>query len=474
MTGRNSNKKRVLSLFSLVMINIIAVDSLRSLPISAEYGFSIVFFYIFGAFLFLIPIALVAAELATGWPETGGLYVWVRQAFGKRWGLVTIWLQWIYNVVWYPTILSFLAATLAYLISPDLAEHKTYLLATVLVTFWGATLANCFGMRLSSWVSTIGAIIGTLLPMAFIILLGIIWLATGHPSAIEFSSGTFLPDLSSLNNLAFLVAVLFGLIGLEMSAVHAEEVKNPQKDYPRALIYSVIIILGSLMLASLAIAVVIPHDKINLVSGLIEAFSLFFNAYHMPWMIPVIAIMIIIGGISGVSTWVIGPTKGLLAAAHDGCLPKGFARTNRYGAPVNLLMLQAVLFTLLCSVFVLMPTINSSYWLLSALTAQLALLVYVFMFAAGIKLRYKEPHQHRSYKIPGRNWGMWLAGLLGTLTCLAAIALGFAPPADINIGSLRFYETFLISGIFFACVLPLVFYQLARRGASSSQVGITG
>jgi len=78
--------KRVLSVFSLVMINVIAVDSLRSLPISAAYGFSIVFYYLLAAILFFVPVALIAAELATAWPETGGLYVWVREAFGRRWG----------------------------------------------------------------------------------------------------------------------------------------------------------------------------------------------------------------------------------------------------------------------------------------------------------------------------------------------------------------------------------------------------
>ena len=96
--------KKTLGAFGLAMINVIAVDSLRSLPFSAEYGFSLVFFYILAAITFFFPTALVAAELATGWPNKGGIYVWVREAFGERWGFLVIWLQWIYNVVWYPTI----------------------------------------------------------------------------------------------------------------------------------------------------------------------------------------------------------------------------------------------------------------------------------------------------------------------------------------------------------------------------------
>src|SRR5262245_25822142 len=112
------SSKKILGVFSLVMINVIAVDSLRSLPFSATYGFSLIFYYLLAAICFFFPVALVAAELATGWPNKGGIYVWVREAFGERWGFLVIWLQWIYNVVWYPTILAFIAGTIAYLFDP--------------------------------------------------------------------------------------------------------------------------------------------------------------------------------------------------------------------------------------------------------------------------------------------------------------------------------------------------------------------
>lgn len=464
ISTKPSNK--VLSVFSLVMINIIAVDSLRNLPISAEYGFSIIFYYILGALLFFIPIALVAAELATGWPKLGGMYVWVKEAFGPKAGLVTIWLQWIYNIVWYPTILAFLATTAAYFFNPALGNSKVYLLTTVIVSFWLATFANCFGMRLSSWISTAGALLGTIIPMVFIIILGAVWLLTGHTSQIQFTTHSFFPDLSSINNLSFLIAVLFGLIGMEMSAVHAEDVKNPSRDYPKALLWSALLILGSLGLASLAISVVIPKSQINLVSGLIDAFGLFFKTFHMSWMIPVITVLIIIGGVSGVSTWVIGPTRGLLAAAQDGSLPPVLCQTNKHNAPVNLLIVQATIFTILCSLFLLMPTIASSYWLLSALTAQLALIVYLFMFAAAIKLRYSQPNIPRAFRVPGGNWAMWLVAGAGFMTCIAAIAIGFIPPPNMNVGNLWFYEGFLIMGIVGFCLTPLWLYRKAKLQVS--------
>lgn len=451
--------KKVLSVFSLVMINVIAVDSLRTLPITAKLGCSLVSYYLIAAFAFFIPVALVAAELATAYPNTGGIYVWVREAFGRRVAFITIWLQWIYNIVWYPTILAFIAATLAYLFAPDLANNKYYLWITVVSLFWIFTLLNCFGMKVSSIISIIGASLGTIIPMAGVTILGLIWLIQGHSIQINHTSN-WLPDFSSLGNLSLFPAVLFGLLGMEMSAVHAEEVKNPQRDYPRALFYSTIIIFSTLVLGSLTIVMVIPNSALSVVSGLIDTYAIFFNAYHMPWMTSVTAGLIILGAVSAVSAWIIGPTKGLLVSAQDGCLPHKFSYMNKHGAPTVILLTQGLIFTLLSSVFIFVDSINAAYWMLSDLCAQLALMVYLFMFAAAIKLRYSKPEQHRAYKIPGGAIGIWLVAGIGFLCCSSTILIGFVPPTQIPIGNVAFFEAFLVGGLAIFVIVP---WALAKK-----------
>lgn len=454
--------KKTLGTFAITMINVIAVDSLRSLPFSATFGFALISYYVIAGIIFFLPVAFVAAELATGWPNKGGIYIWVREAYGELWGFIVIWLQWVYNVVWYPTILTFVAGTIAYLIDPNLANNKFYTLAVILIVFWLATLINCLSMRISSLVSTIGALAGTLIPMAFIIILGIIWIFKNNTIQITISAQDIFPDLSDINNQAFFLAVLFGLVGMEISATHADEVRNPGQAFPRAILCSGLIIFFSLVLSSLAIAIVVPAKTLNVVTGLIQAFQIFFNSYHMPWMTPVITILIIIGGIGGVATWIIGPTKGLLVATIDGSLPPIFGKMNKHGSPIMILFLQAIIFTLLCSVFLFMPTVNSSYWILTAMTAQLSMMVYLILFAAAIHLRYKKPRVKRAYKIPGGNVGMWIAGILGIFSCSVAILLGFVPPAQIKIGSLWIYEAILIIGIIALCVPPLIMYAFRK------------
>ena len=126
-----------ISVLALVLLITGAIDSIRNLPATALFGSSLIFFFIFSAIVFLIPVALVSAELSSTWSEEeGGVYSWVRHAFGDNMAFFTIWLQWINTMVWYPSILLFIAGTLAYLINPELAQNKFYLISVILIVFW--------------------------------------------------------------------------------------------------------------------------------------------------------------------------------------------------------------------------------------------------------------------------------------------------------------------------------------------------
>lgn len=453
---QSSPRRKALGFFQLVMINVIAVDSIRTLPFSAVYGFTLVFFYLLAAVTFFIPTALVSAELGTGWPTQGGIYVWVREAFGKKISFVTIWLNWIYNVFWYPTIMALIAGTFAYFFDPKLADNRWYMCFSVLILFWGATLINCFGMNVSSFFSTIGALVGTIFPMLLIALLGIIWIVQGNPVQTPLDAAHFFPTSWDTSNLAFLSTVLFGLLGLEMAATHAAEMRNPKRDYPRSLLVSGIIILATIVLASLALAIVVPAKDLSLATGIMQAFATFVAAYDLPWLLPLIAGFIVLGGLSAVGAWIIGPTHGLLVACRDGSLPKILGHTNKHGVPTNILILQAVIVSLLSLLFILLPTVNSSYWLLSVITAQLALLVYIALFAAGLKLYYSKPHVERAFRIPGKKFGVWSVCSLGILSCVIVILLGFLPPSQVPVENIFLYEIVLIGGMVLCCGLPLL------------------
>jgi putative glutamate/gamma-aminobutyrate antiporter len=465
MTNMIRDPKRVISVFTLIMINVIAIDSLRNVPAAAEYGFSLVFYYLLAGVTFFIPTALVAAELATGWPETGGVYIWVRHAFGPRLGLLAIWLQWIENVIWYPTMLAFIASTFLYAFSPALAVNPFYLLGLMLSLFWLATFLNMFGMRISGLLSTLTACVGTIIPMLAIVSLGIYWLGHGNSSHIHFSWHSFMPDLSHYENLSFLTAVLLSLVGVELSATHAQEVIHPQHNYPRAILIATIIILSTLILSSLAIAIVVPRSDINLVAGLIQAFDHFLKAYGLGKLTSLVAFLIVLGGFGGVAAWIIGPSKGLLIAAREHRVPRFCLISNRFGSPTGLLLIQSTIFSGLCVLFLFFKTINSSYWILSVLATQLYMVMYILIFLAAIRLRYSHPEVIRSYRIPGGKFGIWLVGIMGTLSSLITIAVGFIPPSQFDFGGPKIYFAFIILGFILFCLPPLCIPSLPKEDA---------
>ncbi len=458
-----ASSQKTIGWVSLAMINLAIIYSVRGLPLMAEEGFRAISFMALSAVFFLIPISLITAELSSTWPPKGdgGVYIWVNEALGQRWAFLAIWLQWSENVIWFPTVLSFIAATLAFVFSPDLANNKYYTLAVVLVVYWGGTLANLRGMKTSAWISTLG-VVSTLITTGLIVFLGFSWVLDGNASQIQFSMDALIPDFSHMDSLVFLAGALVIVSGIEVSAAHASQVKNPGRAFPKAILLSVLVSMSAIVLGSLAIALVVPQKEISLVAGLMEAFDTFFRAHQLGWAVPIVAVLVVVGSLGEVAAWIIGPSKGLLVSAQHGLLPPILQRTIKGDVPVNILFLQAIVVTALVFVFLLMPTVSSAYWILTALTAQLYLIMYLLMFVSAIVLRYKQPHIHRPYRIAGGQVGIWIVTVLGLVGALFTLALGFFPPSELKTGNIWFYESFLIIGILVMCGAAFIIHAVRR------------
>ncbi|MCH9611628.1 MAG: Glutamate/gamma-aminobutyrate antiporter [Chlamydiia bacterium] len=456
-------EKKPLNVFFLTMIMIATILSIRNWPITAEYGFTSIFLVLLAALFFLLPVSFVAAELASGWPQKGALFVWVKKALGHRLAFLAVWLLWLENVVWYPTILSFVATSFAFAFSPNLAENKVYTFWVILGVYWILTIANYCGMKLSGWISTVSVILGTLIPGALIIFLGFYWWGTGQPILIEMSWQSFLPDFSNIGQLAFLAGLLLSFGGMEMPALHAPDVDNPQKTFPRSIFLAAFVIITMTVLGTLAIAFIIPHDDINLLSSAIASLKVFLEAYNLGPLVPLISLLMAIGAIGGVSTWIAGPVRGLLAAAQEGELPQILHKENKHGMPGLMMFIQATIVSILASVFLFMPDVNSSYWILIVLAAQLYIVMYVLMFVSAIVLRYKEASVERPFRIPGGNFGMWLVASMGIAGSTFAGIVGFYPPFPLSHAQLVFFELFLIIGLIVSCAIPFIILMFKSK-----------
>ena len=469
MATQNGNAGRAfkLSVATLAIMNITAVVSLRGLPAEAVYGLSSAFYYLFAAIVFLIPTAMVAAELAAMFSDKqGGVFRWVGEAFGPKTGFLAIWLQWIESTIWYPTVLTFGAVSIAYIGMNDvsdaaLASNKAFTLVTVLAIYWIATFIAMKGLGWVGKISKWGGIIGTIIPAGLLIVLGGLYLATGGHNYMDMSQ-SFIPDLSKLDNIVLASSIFLFYAGMEMMGVHVMDVNNPSKNYPKAIIIGSLVTVCIFVLGTFALGLVIPSKDINLTQSLLIGFDNYFRHFHMSWAGPILAVALTFGVLASVLTWVAGPSKGIFTVGKAGYLPPFFQKTNSSGVQRNILLVQGGIVTLLSLLFVVMPSVQSFYQILSQLTILLYLIMYMLMFAAAIVLRYKMKDTPRPFRLGKGNALMWIIGTVGFAGSLLAFILSFIPPSQINTGNNTVWYSVLIIGCIIMVVIPFIIYAMRK------------
>ncbi len=457
-----STSTHKLNLFKLVMITLAFIMSIRNLPMLAETGWAQIFYMLVAAIIFLIPTALISAELATGWPSAGGVYKWIKLAFGDRAAFIGSWMLWVQMFFGMVMIGSFIAAMIAFIFKPELANNNIYIAVVTIAIYWVATLFNLKGLKSGSLISSVGYLVGVLIPFILILGFGLAYFLGSNPIHLpKFTWAEALPNFSSIGNLAFFVGIVFLYSGMEVSSVHANEVNNPQKNYPLAMFIAVLLIMILNIFGALAIEIAVPRSSINLAGGVMQTFTVFFNQHHVNWLIPVVAFMAAVGAFGQLSTWVLGPSTAMLQVAKNGFMPKWWQKTNNAGVPIHFVLVQASMITLVALIYVVVPAVNAGFFMVLILTTVLYAVMYLLLFASGIKLRYKYPNVKRTYRVPGGNVGMWIVGGLGFLTMLFVIIISFFPPANLKIGSPTFYVLFMLVGLIVFVSLPIIIY--ARR-----------
>ncbi len=458
---KQSSPHRI-GVFTLIMITSALFMTLRNFPMMAETGLQMIFFNLITVFAFLIPIALVSAELATGWPHNG-VYFWVKEAFGPKLGFIAVWLQWAQSIFGIPAILAYVAASLGAMINPELSRSNHFIVATIFIVYWGATLANLKGTKLSGRISSICVLAGVFFPTLLLIGLGIFYVLSGNPIQLDLSlkMSNFIPSLHSTNSFILFLSFIFGFVGMEVSASHAREVKDPQTHYPIAIFVSAIIGFTLTLLGGLAIAVIVPKHNIDLVAGAVQAFRIVFNTYHVGWIFPISAFLVAFGAAGQVSTWVVGPIKGLWSAGREGHLPPALQESNKNGIPRNLLIIQACLISSIGLVFLFVPNLNSMFLVLANIAVLLYSIMYCMMFASIIRLRHSQPDTPRAYKVPGGKPGVWIIAGIGFFTTLACFVICFIP-VSIKGLPVSAFETLVIAIAVAASIMPIAIFKLQK------------
>ena len=452
-------KQKTISLFMLAMMNTAVVVGLEGLPEVGSFGLSLVFYYAIFTLIYFLPVGLVAAELGVGWPGEGGVYRWVKEALGERMAFLAIWCQWLQILVWYPTVLAVCAVSTAYIFDPTFGEKAWFVLIVSLGIFWFATIINFKGIHESGWMTSFLLIVGTLFPVLAAIGLAGWWLLDGRPSAISLEVSEIIPDISSVGQVVGVLAIFSFLSGLEVNSVHFRNAKNPQRDIPRSLLISGVLVLVVSILGALSVAVLVPVDSINLAAGTLQVFEKVLNALGVGWLLPVVAGCALLGMVGHIMIWVIGPTESLRVAANDGLIPKTFQKMTKGGAPKNVMLLQACIVSVICTLGMLLD-LNSVFYVLTMVSAQIYLVMYALMFISVIVLRYKKPDIERSFRIPCGIAGLWLVAGTGLLASVLGICFMFVPPEMKDVAINATWFTPIIIGAFAVIVVtPFILYK---------------
>jgi glutamate:GABA antiporter len=443
---------------ALALLTVGSVGYLGSAPALAVVGLASVFLYILPALVFLLPVSLVAAELASGWQ--GGVYNWVEEGISAPMGLLAVWCEFAQTIFYYPALLAYVAGTLAYVIDPALAGNGVYNAVVIIVLFWGGVLVSSRGQALVAELSSSGTLIGTLIPGAILVGLGVTYLLQGNHPAAPMTASHLLPAWTGLGSIVLVVNSFFTYAGIEVNAVHVDELRNPGRDYPKSIFLAVALILAVFILPTLAISWVIPADQISFTAGVMQAFDSLLAHFGAAFVVPLIAVALAVGALAGMLSWLDGPSEGLLRIGRErGFLPPYFQRVNRKGIEVRILAAQGTVITLIALLYAFIPSVSHAYWIFAAMATQVYLIMYVLMFIAAMRLRRAQPDHPRGYKAPA----LGLLCLAGGLSSVAALVIGFIPPAQFGHSSPLAYAALILAGILAIGILPPLLLDRLRK-----------
>jgi amino acid transporter len=460
-----------ISWLALALMTTSSVASLRPSPTMAVYGLACIFLYLVPALVFLLPTSLVSAELASGWD--GGVYNWVSQGISKPMGFLAVWCQFAMTIFYYPSLLGFVASTLAYVFNPDLASSGLWTAIVIMVCYWTGVWVSSRGTSGVAGLASGGLIIGTLIPGALLVILGIAFLGQGNPSAAPMTADNLLPAWAGLSSLVLIVNNFLSYSGMEMNAVHVSSLRNPGREFPKAMFLAMGLVLVIFILPALAISWIVPAEQLSLTAGVMQAFDAIFAQFGSQWLTPIVGIMLVAASLGGMLTWLAGPSKGLLLISRrEGYLPPFLQRLNKHGVQQNILVTQGILTTVIAMAYAFIPDVSSAYWIFSVITTQVYLIMYLLMFVAAARLRRSQPDHPRGYRAPML---VALCGI-GFAASLAALLIGFVPPSQFGDGSVGVYLAIVAGGALgLGLLVPYLFYRLRKpswKTADSEEVQV--
>jgi len=444
---------KAMRLRDVVLMNVVAVVGLRWIARGARTGPASVTLWVLAWIAFFVPLAIAVSRLARRYPDQGGMYVWVRRAFGPTHGFICGWCLWVNNLFYFPSLLLFAAANLAAIGGPSwqaIGATRWYAVLVVLSGIWIAAGINIVGLRQGKWLQNAGTL-GVWIPVGLLVGCGALALAR-FGSATPFTAASMVPRGDLLDTVGLWSAMCFAFSGFEITSLIGQEVENPEKTIPRGVFIAGALVTAVYILGSASVLFAIPVSSLKELSGITDAVQLVTERVGFGGLGALTGALLVLNALAGTASWTAGAARVPFAAGVDAAMPRVFARLHpRYRTPHVALIVQSLAASaiFLASVFVTIAgrttSIQEADDILVNLTILIYFVPYLYLFAAQVRLLPDSPKP---------------IAWMGFAATAVSLALTFLPPPGSN--ALTFEVNLIVQA---AVILGIgaAFYTWSRR-----------
>ncbi|HDT6543583.1 TPA: APC family permease [Kluyvera ascorbata] len=391
-----------LSRLDIILGLICAIFFIDTVAPIAAMGVSAISWMVIIGVVFFFPGCLVVAEQGAAYPENGGLYAWIKRAYGTLWGARIAWMYWCGNALWISSAMTVIVNVFCQLFAIEIGLVGKAALNIILV--WAITALALRPMRNSTFIINFASSVKILMALG-LILSGVIWLYRGHAPANTFSWEVIRPTYGQA--MIFIPALIYNFLGFETMSAAAASMRNPKKDIPIASLSNVILVIGLNIIAVSGVLLIIPSDKVDIIGGIISCFRLGFGDGIIGTLIVYIIGLLYLAALCSQSLmWMLATCRMAQATAQAHELPAALAKSHpRHDSPAGALIAGAVITTIMTIVSTaLSGSAEEMFWSIFSSTTILLLIPYFVNFQAFLKLRKYDTTTHRPYIFPAPNW----------------------------------------------------------------------
>lgn len=416
-----TEKKKSFRLYEVVLSVITIVFVAEAAAPAAAIGNSQYFWWLFLILAFLLPYGLIAAELGSTYQDEGGLYDWIKRAYGPKWGARASWYYWINYPLWMASLAVIFPEVIS---SISGSEISTFWATAIQLAFiWIVVFISLFRVSDSKWVLNLSAVIKVFIALV-VGSLGL-YVAFTRGMATEFTWGSLFPSMD-LTSLAFVSVILFNFMGFEVLNSFTSEMENPRKQVPQAIVAGGIAIAFLYIFSSFGIGVAIPAEEINTANGLVESLQLL-TGTNMGIFITIMGTLFLISLFGNMVSWSYGVNYVASYAAKNNSMPPIFGRLNEQtGMPLGAPLINGVVASTLVIIAPFLPS-QDLFWNFFALNIVTLLLAYVPVFPAFLQLRRIDPDRERPFRIAGSQLRLKLIAYLPMAMLIIAIIFSVVP-----------------------------------------------